>query len=352
MLLGILVLFTRTALAHDPGLSSAEVHLRELRIVAEVSFALTDLERIQTIDLNGDSVVSTRELDDATPHLAGVAGKLLDIQCDSRKFDLQKFHVEMRDKNSVHFLLEFPSDSTSQLKITAPVLSVLPRGHKQFLSVRDQRNRVLAERMLSAESNQLSIDVRSMSPPVSESFFRFLILGIEHILTGYDHLVFLLALLLAGGSLASNAKIITSFTVAHSMTLVLATLGLVSMSPSIVEPLIAVSIVFVGIENLVRWHLTARWLVTFGFGLIHGLGFASVLRDLGISGFDAYATAMPLLSFNLGAEVAQVAIAGLVLPLVWHFQRRPAFAAKYTPALSFLIVLAGAFWFLARTIWT
>src|SRR6185295_2470363 len=174
-------------------------------------------------------------------------------------------------------------------------------------------------------------------------------LGIEHILTGYDHLAFLLAVLLTGGSLAANARIITSFTIAHSLTLALATFGIVTLPPSIVEPLIAVSIVFVGIENLVRRQLASRWLVTFGFGLIHGVGFASVLQELGIGAMGAKA-AIPLVSFNLGVELAQVSIAALTLPLIWRLQRRPTFMLKHVPALSLLLTLAGIYWLLARTL--
>jgi hydrogenase/urease accessory protein HupE len=224
----------------------------------------------------------------------------------------------------------------------------LPRGHKQFCSVLDQGNRVLAERMLSAESKELTIDLRTTSAN-NVSIFRFVVLGIEHILTGYDHIAFLLALLIAGGSLRHNAKIITSFTLAHSLTLALATLGVVNIAPAFVEPLIAVSIVCVGLENLFRRRFAARWLVTFGFGLVHGLGFAATLRELGIGTLGAR-MAIPLLSFNAGVELAQLAIAALVLPLVWKLERRPSFALTHVRVFSLLITAAGIYWFLARTL--
>src|SRR6185295_17497952 len=124
------------------------------------------------------------------------------------------------------------------------------------------------------------------------SYGAFVLLGIEHILTGYDHLIFLLGLLLAGASFKNVAKIITSFTVAHSITLALSTFDLVRIPSAVVEPLIAVSIVYVGLENIFRRDLKWRWLLTLGFGLVHGFGFASALRSLGIgSGTGA---AMPL----------------------------------------------------------
>jgi hydrogenase/urease accessory protein HupE len=320
MLAGILTIFPSSALAHDPGLSAVEVRILADRIVAEVSFAPSDLEGIQQPYSN-----------------------LLTIDGN----ELRSFSLKSTDPNSVHYLLEFSNPNAGELRISAPVLANLPRGHKQFCSVFDHENKLLAERMLSAESKDLTIDLRSTSN--NRSIFRFLVLGIEHILTGYDHLAFLLALLIAGGSLRHNAKIITSFTVAHSLTLALATLGLVNISPAIVEPLIAVSIVFVGLENLFRRRIAARWLVTFSFGLVHGLGFAATLRELGIGTLGAR-VALPLLSFNVGVELAQITIAALVLPLVWRLQRRPSFALKHAPAFSLLITFAGIYWFLARTL--
>lgn len=330
MLAGILTALSSSALAHDPGLSAAEVRILEDRIVAEVSFAPLDLEGIQQLEAN-----------------------LLTIQDDQRKLELRSVNRRLSDQKSVHFVLEFSRSSAAQLRISAPVLEKLARGHKQFCSVYDQENRLLAERMLSADSSELTIDLKTTSP-AAKSMFRFLLFGIEHILTGYDHLAFLLALLLAGGSLRQNVKIITSFTVAHSLTLALATFGVITISPAIVEPIIAASVVFVGLENLFGRQLAARWLVTFGFGLVHGLGFASILRELGIGetgvgGFSAQA-AIPLLSFNLGVEVAQIAIAAFVLPVLSRLKQRPTFALKHAPALSLLITLAGVYWFLTRTL--
>jgi hydrogenase/urease accessory protein HupE len=324
-IIGLIIVLSGSAFAHDPGLSAAEIRIFPDRVVAEISFAPVDLEGVQQIQSN-----------------------LLAIQSDQKPLDLRTFSLKSSDRNSVHYLLEFSKPGAVELRISAPVLANLPRGHKQFCTVYDQENKVLAERMLSADSRELTIDLRTTSAN-NNSIFRFLILGIEHILTGYDHLAFLLALLIAGGSLRQNAKIITSFTVAHSLTLALATFGLVNISPVIVEPLIAASIVFVGLENLFSRRVAARWLVTFSFGLIHGLGFASTLRELGIGGFGARA-AIPLLSFNLGVELVQIAIAAVVLPLVWRLQQRPTFALKHVPALSLLITLAGVYWLLARTL--
>ena len=323
MLASILTVLSGTALAHDPGLSAAEVRVAGDRIVAEVSFAPQDLAATQPVDL-------------------------LSIADDRRELELRSVTRKQSDPNSIHFVLEFASSTSRELRISAPVLSRLPRGHKQFCTIYDSENKVLAERMLSAEANGLTIDLQT-TPTGVGAMFRFAVLGVEHILTGYDHLTFLLALLLGGGSLRRNVKIITSFTVAHSLTLALATFSVINISPAIVEPVIAASIVFVGLENLFRRRVAERWVVTFVFGLVHGLGFASALRELGTGGSGLRA-AVPLLSFNLGVEFAQIAIAAVVLPLVWRLEKRPAFALRHVPALSLLITVAGVYWLLARTL--
>jgi hydrogenase/urease accessory protein HupE len=330
MVAGLLLLSRASVLAHDPGLSAAEVRILPDRILAEVSFAPQDLERLQ-----GPNDY--------------IAEHLLEIKSDQETLKLRNFTVQTTDAKSIHFILQFPNSPGAELQLSAIALDHLPRGHKQFLSIQDADGKPLTERMLSAQSKDVTIPLQTNSRSNCESFSRFLVLGIEHIFTGYDHLAFLLAVLLTGGSLLTNARIITSFTIAHSLTLALATFDVVTLSPALVEPLIAASIVFVGIENLVRRQLARRWLVTFGFGLIHGLGFASILRELGI-GKMGMQGAIPLLSFNLGVELAQISIAALILPLVWKLQRRPSFMLKQVPALSLLITLAGLYWLLTRTL--
>jgi hydrogenase/urease accessory protein HupE len=174
------------------------------------------------------------------------------------------------------------------------------------------------------------------------------VLGIEHIWTGYDHVLFLLALLIVTQRIASAVTIITCFTLAHSITLAVATLDLVQMPGRLVEPLIALSIVYVGVENLIRGtHPKGRWLLTFGFGLVHGFGFATVLRELGV-GASSGGIWMPLLSFNLGVEIGQLAIACVVLPLLWRFHAKPVFIKRWIPALSLLVTCAGIYWLLER----
>ena len=219
------------------------------------------------------------------------------------------------------------------MRVRSILLADLPFGHRQYFSLLDPRKRIVAERILSAQDNRFDVDLTQIHGPGAESFTarQFILLGIEHILTGYDHLAFLLALLLAGGALVSAAKIISSFTLAHSITLALATLDVAHVPSRLVEPLIAASILYVGLENIFRGDLKRRWLLTFAFGLIHGFGFATALREMGI-GSSGGGVVIPLLSFNLGVELGQIAIAATVLPLIWKLRQRPSHSSAGRPS--------------------
>jgi hydrogenase/urease accessory protein HupE len=211
----------------------------------------------------------------------------------------------------------------------------------------------LTERLLSAASDSATIDLSAVeTKPATQagvnSFWNFLVMGVKHIWTGYDHLLFLFGLLIVTRNFKDSIKIITCFTIAHSITLAIATLNFVQIPSRIVEPLIAASIVYVGLENLFRGgEPRGRWLLTFAFGLIHGFGFASVLRELGV-GANGSSIAIPLISFNLGVELGQIAIAALALPLIWKLRTQPVFIRRWVPACSTLVALLGGFWFVQR----
>jgi len=172
----------------------------------------------------------------------------------------------------------------------------------------------------------------------------FLALGVEHIFAGYDHLLFLVGLLLLGGHFWSLFKIVTAFTVAHSVTLILATLGVVSLPPRVVEPAIALSIAYVGAENFFLKSTDRRWIIAFAFGLIHGFGFAGILREMGL---PKEGLVRSLLSFNVGVEAGQLAVVAVVLPIIL-LVRRQAWQRRVVHAASLVIVGLGLYWFVER----
>lgn len=179
------------------------------------------------------------------------------------------------------------------------------------------------------------------------SWWSFFTLGMEHILTGYDHLLFLLALLIRKQKVKQYISVITAFTIAHTITLTLTVLGILTIPSFIVEPAIAISICYVALENIFRKKISWRWVITFLFGLIHGMGFADLLKEMNIPWSHL---ALSLISFNIGIEVVQLAIVLLIIPVLirlFRFEKYPLYV-KYTSSVIFIV---GAIWFLQRVIY-
>jgi hypothetical protein len=173
----------------------------------------------------------------------------------------------------------------------------------------------------------------------------FFTLGIEHILFGFDHLLFLLALVLRGGNPWSLLKIVTAFTVAHSITLALAVFDILVLPDRVVQAVIALSIAYIAAENLfMKRPVSHRWAVSFLFGLVHGIGFAGVLRELQL---PAREVIWPLLTFNLGVEAGQAAAVAVALPLlIWARQFR--WEPRAVAAVSAVVLAVGLALFVER----
>jgi len=155
----------------------------------------------------------------------------------------------------------------------------------------------------------------------------FVVLGVEHIFTGYDHILFLVGLLLAAGLVGGGLRpglsyllaVVTSFTVAHSITLICAALGWIALGSRVVEPAIAATIIYVGVENIVVQAPRRRWMLTFLFGLVHGFGFAHILSEVGL---PQRGLVLSLLGFNLGVELGQVTLVAVLFPVVHLLSRQ------------------------------
>jgi hypothetical protein len=191
------------------------------------------------------------------------------------------------------------------------------------------------------EHRLVSIAITGNAAPerrAAGTFVSYLGLGVEHILLGFDHLLFVVALILPGGRLLSLVAIATAFTVAHSITLALSVLGLVTLPTQIVEPVIALSIAYVAFENLtMKSVVSRRWAVSFLFGLVHGFGFAGALAEVGL---PASGLAAALVGFNLGVEAGQALIIGVLLPLIIWLQRFP-WEPRLTKVSSIAIMAVG-----------
>lgn len=331
--LAFLLLAAAGVRAHDPGLSSAQFQVGRSEIRATLTLARADVETLGGVKRLGEVLPESLIIAFGTNRVGAVVGS-----------------VALGENDAV-CQLSFPVLPGSVFTVESGLLVLLPRGHRQFVSVRDAAGRVVGEQLFEARQHALVValsDVAAGSKSAG-SFWQFLLLGIEHIATGFDHLAFLLGLLLVSGSFRDVLKVITAFTLAHSITLALAALEVIRVPPRVIEPLIAVSIVYVGVENLLQRGFERRWMLAFGFGLVHGCGFASALRDSGL-GAGGVGIGLPLFSFNLGVELGQVALAVLVLPVLWRLKQRETVAPRLVAVCSALIALAGAWWLAARTV--
>jgi hydrogenase/urease accessory protein HupE len=260
------------------------------------------------------------------------------------------------------------------LWVASPQIVRLPRGHTQLLLVEDRRalapgqaaGPTILQDDLDAERTGAAVDVppasgaapstqpsnRPVDSTRGASRTNFFLLGVRHIMGGYDHLLFVAALLLACRTPREAATIITFFTVAHSITLTLAALDVVRLRSAIIEPAIAATILFVAAENLAhRPKLGWRCAITFFFGLIHGLGFASDLRQM-LPGSTFGQVVSPLLKFSAGVETGHLALVALALPLLLLMKRKaPRVDRYFNPVMSGVISAIGAFWLVAR-VWS
>jgi hydrogenase/urease accessory protein HupE len=213
---------------------------------------------------------------------------------------------------------------------------VLYKGHSSFSVTPSQDAAAGAVAPASASAP---------SPAHVSSAWSFFKMGIEHILTGYDHLVFLFGLVLLRARVRELLAVVTAFTVAHSITLAIAALGLFTPSPRFVEPAIALSIAYVGIENFFVKDASKRWRITFPFGLIHGFGFAGALQEINLPRVQV---PVALVTFNLGVEAGQLFAMSLVVPMVMLIRQKDWFEPKGVRVLSGAVALAGGIWFVMR----
>lgn len=349
------------AWAHDPGISTAQGQLRADGFELSTGFAPADAEQLLPSAARTSGNWSQAEFEAAHGQLSTLATQLWEVRSGGVVLIPRESRVELAAGDALNFHLVYPRP-IGGFTLRALKLGQLPSGHRAFVIVADERGQLVARKLLSAKDNLLEVGgsppgvadgAADGAPPESAppTFYGFVKLGIGHIWMGFDHLLFLFALLVVCRTFRSIVGIITCFTLAHSLTLALATLGVFNLPSRLVEPAIAASIVFVGAENL--WCRGAeprgRWGLTFAFGLIHGFGFASVLRELGV-GRGGQGITMPLFTFNLGVEIGQIVIAAIVLPVVWQLRKNELFLRRGVPALSAIVTTAGLYWFLERTV--
>jgi hydrogenase/urease accessory protein HupE len=323
-----------TAGAHDPGLSTMSVTRTADRIEVSMAFNAQD-----------GRLLNLRP----SPDARAAAPEICALTVGGDAITATSAEVTLGENEDLVLWIAYAGDWNGLMEVHSKAFEQLPHGHRQYASVKDGDGTIIATALLGANQPMLVARGTERVQEHGSTAAAFFVLGLEHIFTGYDHLLFLFALLLVCSDFRSAAVIITCFTLAHSLTLALAVLQVVNVPSQVVEVVIAASIVYVGIENLLRkkqFHY--RWLLTIAFGLIHGLGFATVLREAALGSGEKLITS--LISFNLGVEAGQIAIAAILLPIIFRLRKKESFQGRWVPAASTLICLAGSWWILERTL--
>lgn len=302
--------------------------------------------------------LSDEELEDVHRRLVNTFDRRVRVLFDGQRVDLNITFPELRNP------LERPLDIPTFFGLTARFEGLVPEGAEVVsfrasrafppvtLTVFDQHSRrnifQLVEQGTESSAFPLVGDPEStMQEDPLEVAGRYLVLGFWHIVPeGLDHILFVLGLFLLSPKPRPLIFQVTAFTLAHAVTLSLATLGIFNLPPSIVEPLIALSIAWVAVENIRTDKLhPSRPAVVFGFGLLHGLGFAGVLGELGLPDGQLVAA---LLSFNLGIEFGQLAVLGAAFLVIGIFHRKPWYRQRLTIPLSYAIAAVGLYWAVER----
>lgn len=359
LLLTLLAL--QPALAHKPSDSYLTLRVGETGIHGQWDIALRDLDYAIGLDDDQDGTITWRELRTHHTDIASYALARLALSADAQACPT----------HAVEHLVDDHSDGAyAVLRFTAACpgpVSVLTAGYRLFFDVDPQHRGLLRlehggetrTAIFSAAAPLQRIEVAEAKPV--RQFVDYTKHGVWHIWVGFDHLLFLISLLLpavlirvdrswTGAERFRDAfrdvvKVVTAFTIAHSITLSLAALDVVQLPSRWIESAIAASVILAALNNLVVMAGASRWLFAFAFGLIHGFGFASVLADLGL---PKDALLLALVAFNVGVELGQLAVVAVFLPLAWALRNQWIYRQGILAGGSLLVIALAGVWLIER----
>ncbi len=356
---GVLLACIGVAMAHSMSVSHLDITVPKegapLRL--ELDLSIRDLALTLPLDANGDGNVTWGEITDARPDIEALVARGLTVSSGNNACSMQPTSLATRrydDGAYVALALESRCGSGAPTAVRYTLFFDRDPQHRAIVTMD------IAGRRSSAIAGPGSPEV-SLGGATTHPFRDFLREGVHHILVGYDHIAFLMSLLLPvvlrrvnrkwepvdnlRSAISQATVIVTAFTIAHSITLSLAALGWVVPSSRWVEAAIAASVLLAALNNI--WPvLTKRlWMAAFGFGLIHGFGFAGALSELGL---PTGARVLSLLGFNLGVEAGQLGLVLVSLPLLYLARTQRWYRAGGMQAVSFAIALLAAWWVQAR----
>jgi hydrogenase/urease accessory protein HupE len=335
-----------TAYAHPIPFSYLDLRLNGNQIEGTLVAHIADLAH--DLDVTPpESLLEPRVAESKKDEVEKLIRSRLLLASDGQPIDVEVTRVEpIPDRQAVSFELRIRTTvGPGVLKIQCSLFPYDPE-HQTFLNVYEG-DRLVRQEIFTRDRQTLIYYTGSR-----QGWFvitrTFIPAGVYHIFTGPDHLLFIVGLLLMGGSLLRLLSIVTAFTIAHSITLSLAALDLVNPSPRLIEPAIALSIVYVGVDNLMvgKTGRDMRAWIAFFFGFVHGFGFASVLREFGL---PSGALGWSLFSFNFGVEIGQACIVVVVASLLAALRKRnQTLGRRILEVGSVCVILAGSYWFIQR----
>lgn len=347
----LFVLAGAPAHAHDAGVSSSLISVKGRIVMVEINALARDLEKAAGVRITeaGSGAVNAVALAVMAPRVLDYVRSRVAVLSDDVRCEVDEGKA-------------LPADTHVAVTLvwTCPAGGALRYRLSLFRDV-DPSARHLVSLNVEGTTQQFALDRNrpelALSRGVSSNLqvaVHFLAAGAEHIFLGYDHIAFLIAIILWSSRLWPVVKAVTAFTAAHSITLSLAAVDVVRIPGTIIEPAIAASIIYVAVENFTTRETARRWRETFVFGLLHGFGFASALEELGLPKPELITA---LAAFNCGVEIGQVLIVAAAFALLSALDRwqiagasKPVRSARLVHAISFAIVLLGCYWFVSRTI--
>jgi hypothetical protein len=338
-------------------------HVTGQDITGSVELAVRDIELAVGVDANGDGRVTWGELRAADRQVARYVKEHVAFIAQKNPCNMAIQAIQVNDRiDGSYAWLPFTarcSGAIRELDIRYTVMQGIDPSHRGLLTL--TAGHVTHTGVLGVSTSPAAFAV--FAPSRWRSFVEYCDAGVRHILTGVDHLLFLLSLLLPAvllrqhrqwepvvhmrPALISVFKVVTAFTVAHSVTLTLAALDIVRLSSRLTESVIAASIIVAALNNIFPVVTESRARIAFGFGLLHGFGFASVLADMGL---PKGARLISLLSFNLGIELGQLAVVCTVMPIVYGLRSGIFYRRAVMPWGSAAIATLALVWLVQRAL--
>jgi hypothetical protein len=357
----LLLLTAWPAFAHKPSDSYLSLAVDGAKVAGQWDIALRDLDFAIGLDANGDGEITWGEVKARHPDIAAYALGRLAVRAGADPCPARAVEQLVDDhSDGAYSVLRFVatcSGPVRELDVDYSLLFDVDPQHRGLLRL--EHGGATRTAIFSPERARQTFEMEA--PPRLRQFLQFAREGVWHIWIGFDHILFLLSLLLPAVLTRKDDRwqavdafapafwdvfrIVTAFTVAHSITLSLATLGVVSFPSRWVESAIALSVVLAALNNLFPVIRGKRWLLAFVFGLIHGFGFASVLADLGLPQ-GTLLTA--LVAFNLGVEAGQLAIVAAFLPVAFLLRDTVFYRRAVLVGGSALIVMVAGVWLVER----